>query len=56
MGNKANVPVSVKNREDNTAVQGSVILTKSSFDFLYVIGKGGFGKVNLVNTGLESKS
>jgi hypothetical protein len=45
MGNKANNPVSVKDREEKTASVGPMVLSKSSFDFLYVIGRGGFGKV-----------
>jgi serine/threonine protein kinase len=46
MGNKANAPSAVKHRggEEKTTHSYSV-LSKSQFDFLYVIGKGGFGKV-----------
>ncbi len=45
MGNKSNTPVSVKDRDEKPSQANSVILAKSSFDYLYVIGRGGFGKV-----------
>ena len=44
MGNKSSNSVMVKEKDENTKFS-PVNLTKSSFDFLYVIGKGGFGKV-----------
>jgi hypothetical protein len=43
MGNKASNSVNAK--ENKEKVPPVAVPTKSSFDFLYVIGKGGFGKV-----------
>ncbi len=47
MGNKAsnigNIKENVKVKEEKVAP--AAIPTKSTFDFLYVIGRGGFGKV-----------
>jgi hypothetical protein len=56
MGNKQNSTTVLKNIKDteNQTFQkqkskdkqlNSVIVDKNSFDFLYVIGRGGFGKV-----------
>jgi hypothetical protein len=44
MGNKSSNSIVVKEKDENAKIS-QVNLTKSSFDFLYVIGKGGFGKV-----------
>ena len=44
MGNKSSSSVMVKEKDETIKIS-PVNLTKSSFDFLYVIGKGGFGKV-----------
>jgi hypothetical protein len=54
MGNKANNPISIKDRDDKPSHNGPINLSKSNFDFLYVIGRGGFGKVTYINPGMES--
>jgi hypothetical protein len=43
MGNKTSNSVNAK--ENNKTLPVAAVPTKTSFDFLYVIGKGGFGKV-----------
>ncbi len=48
MGNKANNPVSIKDRDEKPPNTGPINLSKSNFDFLYVIGRGGFGKVTAI--------
>jgi hypothetical protein len=53
MGNKTSNG-SVK--DTSTKTQPIAAPTKSSFDFLYIIGKGGFGKVLINNLGMESLS
>lgn len=53
MGNKQNTssqPTILKEKEKKEIVQNlketqATILDKNHFDFLYVIGRGGFGKV-----------
>jgi ABC-type cobalamin/Fe3+-siderophores transport system ATPase subunit len=41
--------------EDNSKFLFTSVLTRNSYDFLYVIGKGGFGKVSKhLNLGMES--
>jgi len=37
-----------KKKENNINNKINLNLQKNSFDFLYVIGKGGFGKVNIL--------
>ncbi len=56
MGNKQNTssqPTVLKEKEKKDTVQKSketpaIILDKNHFDFLYVIGRGGFGKVKKI--------
>jgi serine/threonine protein kinase len=46
MGQPYNRPMNSKNREEaNSIILINFLVSKNYFDFLYVIGKGGFGKV-----------
>jgi hypothetical protein len=58
MGNKGSNSVNTREmgRDKDENIAPTIITTKSSFDFLYVIGRGGFGKVILFKPGLESIS
>ena len=62
MGNKQANASSVKEKEEiGNILNNQLVLCKNSFDFNYVIGKGGFGKVSVAfyiftTLGLESFS
>ena len=43
MGNKQ--PINTTNKTELSKIVIYQALTRNSYDFLYVIGKGGFGKV-----------
>lgn len=44
MGHKP--AINTTNKTEPSKILYNQVLTRNSYDFLYVIGKGGFGKVN----------
>jgi|LauGreDrversion4_2_1035121.scaffolds.fasta_scaffold258517_3 hypothetical protein len=45
MGNNGNKGSTSKEKEESKTYLTLVSLSKNHFDFLYVVGRGGFGKV-----------
>lgn len=57
MGNKQSLnDTSLNDKTEKSKLEIiALIVSKNMFEFLYVVGKGGFGKVNINNSaGLES--
>jgi hypothetical protein len=57
MGNKHNQAIAAKEKEESKKIYNINIglVTKNHFDFMYVVGRGGFGKVSFIyKLGLES--
>jgi len=53
--NKDSIESNSCKKKDRSQMKIYINLQKNSFDFLYVIGKGGFGKVKfLCKIGMES--
>jgi hypothetical protein len=58
MGNKQTEPKTVtpstNNKDDSKLkVKEKTEINKNHFDFLYIVGRGGFGKVNILNFNIK---